>query len=157
MDTNYKEFIRELLKKDLVTISPETTLVEAREIIRDKGIRYLPVVNKRNKLIGLVADRDIREASPSGISSLSVWEINYLLLRVKVSSLMTPLEKLVTINPDTPLEDAVQLMHDNKIGCLPVVEDGVLYGIFTETEALSLLVGFLGRPIMPNESLFPRV
>ena len=70
---------------------------------------------------------------------------------------MTPLDKLITINPDTPLEDAVQLMHDNKIGCLPVVEDGVLYGIFTETDALSLLVNFLGRPLTLNESLCSKV
>ena len=153
METNYKEFTRELIKKDLVTIGPETTFVEARKIIQDKGIRHLPVVDKHNNLVGLVADRDIREAGPSDASSLSILENNYLLVRLKVSSFMTPLDKLITINPDTPPEEAVQLMHDNKIGCLPVVEDGVLYGIFTETDALSLLVDFLGRPPTLNESL----
>jgi acetoin utilization protein AcuB len=157
MKTNYIEFKSELMKKDLVTIGPETTFVEAREIIQDKGIRHLPVVDKHNKLIGLVADRDIREAGPSDASSLSILEINYLLVRLKVSSFMTPLDKLITINPDTPLEDAVQLMRDHKIGCLPVVEDGVLYGIFTERDALSLLVNFLGRPLTLNESLGSKV
>jgi acetoin utilization protein AcuB len=157
MKTNYIEFKSELMKKDLVTIGPETTFVEAREIIQDKGIRHLPVVDKHNKLIGLVADRDIREAGPSDASSLSILEINYLLVRLKVSSFMTPLDKLITINPDTPLEDAVQLMRDHKIGCLPVVEDGVLYGIFTERDALSLLVNFLGRSLTLNESLGSKV
>jgi acetoin utilization protein AcuB len=150
---NHKKLIREMIQKYPVTVSPESTFFEAQEIIQNKEIKHLPVVDKHSKLVGLVADRDIREAGPSGASSLSVMEINYLLLRLKVSSFMTPLDKLITINPDTPLEDAVQLMHDNKIGCLPVVEDGVLYGLFTETEALSLLVGFLGRPITPNAFL----
>ena len=80
METNYKEFTRELIKKDLVTIGPETTFVEAREIIQDKGITHLPVVDKHNNLVGLVADRDIREAGPSDASSLSILEINYLLV-----------------------------------------------------------------------------
>ncbi|MBI4763246.1 MAG: CBS domain-containing protein [Deltaproteobacteria bacterium] len=154
---NHKKFIKELIPRNPVTISPETTFVEAREIIQDKGITHLPVVDKHNNLIGLVADRDIRETGPSDASSLSILEVNYLLVRLKVSSFMTPLDKLITINPDTPPEDAVQLMHDNKIGCLPVVEDGVLYGIFTETDALSLLVDFLGRPLTLNESLCSKV
>jgi acetoin utilization protein AcuB len=140
-----------MMPRNPVTIGPETTFVEAREIIQDKGITHLPVVDKYNNLVGLVADRDIREAGPSDASSLGILEINYLLVRLKVSSFMIPLDKLITINPDTPLEDAVQLIRDHKIGCLPVVEDGVLYGIFTETDALSLLVDFLGRPLTLNE------
>jgi acetoin utilization protein AcuB len=150
---NHKKFIKEMIPRNPVTISPETTFVEAQKIIQDKGIRHLPVVDKHNNLVGLVADRDIREAGPSDASSLSILEVNYLLVRLKVTSFMTPLDKLITINPDTSPEEAVQLMHDNKIGCLPVVEDGVLYGIFTETDALSLLVGFLGSHPTLNEAL----
>ena len=153
MKTNYKELTRELIKKELVIISPGATFFEAREIIQDKGIGHLPVVDNYNNLVGLVTDRDIREAGPSDATSLSNLEIKYLLVRLKVSSFMTPRDKLITINPDTPLEEAVQLMHDNKVGCLPVVENGKLFGIFTETDALSLLVDFLGRPPMLNESL----
>ena len=150
---NHKKFIRDMIQRNPITIGPETTFVEARKIIQDKGIRHLPVVNNHNKLVGLVADQDILEAGPSDASTLSILENNYLLVRLKVSSFMTPLDKLITINPDTPLEEAVQLMHDNKIGCLPVVEDGELYGVFTETDALSLLVDFLGRLPTLNESL----
>ncbi len=104
----------------------------------------MPVVDNKNKLVGIVTDRDIREAAPSDATSLSVGEINYLLGKLQVSSFMTPQKKLITISPDTLVEEAVQLMHDKKIGCLPVVEDEKLYGIFTETDALALLVDLFG-------------
>ncbi len=144
MEINYKGFMREMIQRNPVTISPEATFFEARKIIRDKGIRHLPVVDNQNKLVGIVTDRDIREAAPSDATSLSVGEINYLLGKLQVSSFMTPQKKLITISPDTLVEEAVQLMHDKKIGCLPVVEDGKLYGIFTETDALALMVDLFG-------------
>jgi acetoin utilization protein AcuB len=144
MEINYKGFMREMIQKNPVTIGPEASFFEARKIIRDNGIRHLPVVDNKNKLVGIVTDRDIREAAPSDATSLSVGEINYLLGKLKVSSFMTPQKKLITISPDTLVEEAAQLMHDNKIGCIPVVEDGKLYGIFTEMDALALLVDLFG-------------
>ena len=140
----YKGFMREKIQKNPVTISPEASFFEARNLIHEKGIRHLPVVDKNNSLVGIVTDRDIREASPSDATLLSVQELNYLLGKLKVSSFMTPKSKLITITPDTLIEEAVQLMHDNKIGCLPVVEGGKLYGIFTETDALDHLVDVFG-------------
>jgi acetoin utilization protein AcuB len=95
-------------------------------------------------LIGIVTDRDIRKVGPSEATLLSVQEINYLLGKLKVSNFMTPKEKLITITPDTIVEEAVQLMHDNKIGCLPVLEAGKLYGIFTETDVLDHFVDIFG-------------
>jgi acetoin utilization protein AcuB len=144
MEINYKGFMREMIQRTPVTIGPEESFFEARKLIQDKGIRHLPVVDKKNKLVGIVTDRDIRQAGPSDATSLTVNEINYLLAKLKVSSFMTPSEKLITISPDTLVEEAVELMHDKKIGCLPVVEDGKLYGIFTETDALALLVDLFG-------------
>ena len=144
MEINYKGFMREMIQRNPVTIGPEASFFEARKIIQDNGIRHLPVVDKKNKLVGIVTDRDIREAAPSDATSLSISEMNYLLVRLQVSSFMTPKEKLITISPDTLVEEAVQLMHDKKIGCLPVVEGGKLYGIFTETDALALLVDLFG-------------
>jgi acetoin utilization protein AcuB len=144
MEINYKGFMREMIQRDPVTIGPEASFFDARKIIQDKGIRHLPVVDNKNKLVGLVTDRDIREAAPSDATSLSVGEINYLLGKLQVSSFMTPQKKLITISPDTLVEEAAQLMHDKKIGCIPVVEDGKLYGIFTETDALALLVDLFG-------------
>ena len=144
MKIQYKGFIREKIQRNPVTISPDTSFYEARNLIHEKGVRHLPVVDKNNRLVGIVTDRDIREAAPSDATLLSIQELNYLLEKLKVSSFMTPKEKLVTITPDTLIEEAVQLMHDHKIGCLPVLEGGKLYGIFTETDALDHLVDVFG-------------
>jgi acetoin utilization protein AcuB len=144
MKISYKGFMREKIQKNPVTISQEASFYEARNLIHEKGIRHLPVVDKKNSLVGIVTDRDIREAAPSDATLLSVQELNYLLGKLKVSSFMTPKAKLITITPDTLIEEAVQLMHDNKIGCLPIVEAGKLYGIFTETDALDHLVDIFG-------------
>ena len=121
MKIQYKGFMREKIQKNPVTISPDASFFEARNLVHEKGIRHLPVVEKDNRLVGIVTDRDIREAAPSDATLLSVQELNYLLGKLKVSAFMTPKEKLITITPDTLIEEAVQLMHDNKIGCLPVV------------------------------------
>jgi acetoin utilization protein AcuB len=144
MKIHYKGFMREKIQKNPVTISPEASFYEARNLIHEKGVRHVPVVDKSNMLVGIVTDRDIRQAAPSDATLLSVQELNYLLGKLKVSSFMTPKDKLITINPDTIIEEAVQLMHDHKIGCLPVVEQGKLYGIFTETDALDHLVDIFG-------------
>jgi acetoin utilization protein AcuB len=144
MKIYYKGFMREKIQKNPVTINPEASFYEARNLIHEKGIRHLPVVDKKNSLVGIVTDRDIREAAPSDATLLSVQELNYLLGKLKVSSFMTPKAKLITITPDTLIEEAVQLMHDNKIGCLPIVEGGKLFGIFTETDALDHLVDIFG-------------
>jgi acetoin utilization protein AcuB len=144
MKIHYKGFMREKIQRNPVTISSEASFYEARNLIHEKGVRHLPVVDKNNLLVGIVTDRDIREAAPSDATLLSVQELNYLLGKLKVSSFMTPKDKLVTITPDTIIEEAVQLMHDNKIGCLPVLEQGKLYGIFTETDALDHLVDIFG-------------
>ncbi|HUL23379.1 MAG TPA: CBS and ACT domain-containing protein [Thermodesulfobacteriota bacterium] len=144
MKIYYKGFMRERIQKSPVTIGPDASFFEARNLIHEKGIRHLPVVDKNNALVGIVTDRDIREAAPSDATLLSVQELNYLLGKLKVSNFMTPKAKLITITPDTLIEEAVQLMHDNKIGCLPVMEGGKLYGIFTETDALDHLVDIFG-------------
>ncbi|MDP3015546.1 MAG: CBS and ACT domain-containing protein [Deltaproteobacteria bacterium] len=144
MKIHYKGFMREKIRRNPITIGPDANFFEARALIHDKGIRHLPVIDKDNHLIGIVTDRDIREAAPSDATLLSVQELNYLLGKLKVSALMTPKEKLITINPDTLIEEAVKLMRDHKIGCLPVVEGQKLYGIFTETDALDHMVDIFG-------------
>ena len=144
MKIQYKGFMRERIQKNPVWISPDTSFNEARNLIHEKGVRHLPVVDKNGKLVGIVTDRDIREAAPSDATTFSIQELNYLLAKLKVSAFMTPKEKLITITPDTLIEEAVQLMHDHKIGCLPVLEGGKLYGIFTETDSLHHLVDVFG-------------
>ena len=143
MKIQYKGFMREKIQKNPVTIGPDASFYEARNLIHEKGFRHLPVVDK-GKLLGIVTDTDIREAAPSDATMLSFQELHYLLGKLKVSAFMTPKEKLITITPDTHIEEAVQLMHDHKIGCLPVLEGGKLYGIFTATDALDHLVDVFG-------------
>jgi len=144
MGIDYEGYIKEKMQKNPVTIGPDATFYEARAIIRDKGIRHLPVVDKHNQLMGIVTDRDIRQAAPSDATTLSVHELHYLLGKLKVSAFMTPKEKLITIGPDLIIEEAVQLMHDHKIGCLPVVDGKNLIGIITETDVLAFLVDIFG-------------
>ena len=144
MKISYKGFMRERIQREVVTISPDASFFEARSLIHEKGIRHVPVVDKNNTVVGIVTDRDIRKAAPSDATALSVHELNYLLGHLKVSSFMTPRRQLITITPDTLIEEAAQLMSDHKIGCLPVLEGEKLYGIFTETDALNHLVDVFG-------------
>ena len=144
MKISYKGFMRDKIQREVVTISPDASFYEARAVIRDKGIRHLPVVDKNGHVVGLLTDRDIREAAPSDATTLSIHELHYLLGKLKVSAFMTPKDKLITITPDTLIEEAVQLMADHKIGCLPILEGGKLYGIFTETDALNHFVDLFG-------------
>jgi acetoin utilization protein AcuB len=144
MKTQYKGFMRERIQRNPVTIHPDASFFEARSLIHDKGIRHLPVVDKENRLVGIVTESDIREAGPSDVAMLSVKELTDLLGALKVSELMVPGEKVITITPDTLIEEALQMMRDNKIGCLPVIDQGKLYGIFTETDALAHLVDIFG-------------
>ncbi len=144
MKIDYKGFMREKIQRNPVTIRPDASFFEARALVHEKGVRHLPVVDKNDQLVGIVTDRDIREAGPSDATLLSIQELNYLLGKLKVASFMTPKEKLITITPDTLIEEAAQLMHDHKIGCLPVLEGKKLYGIFTETDALDHLVDIFG-------------
>jgi len=144
MKIHYKGFMRERIQRNPLTITSDASFFEARSLIHEKGVRHLPVVDKHGRLVGIVTDRDIREAAPSDATLLSVQELNFLLGKLKVSAFMTPKDKLITITPDAVIEEAVQLMHDHKIGCLPILEGEKLYGIFTETDALDHFVDIFG-------------
>jgi acetoin utilization protein AcuB len=144
MGVDYEGYIKEKMQKKPFTINPDASFYEARALIRDKGIRHLPVVDKSGHLVGLITDRDIREAAPSDATSLSVHELHYLLGKLKVSGFMKPGEKLITITSDVIIEEAVQLMRDHRIGCLPVVDGNKLVGIITETDILDFVVDVFG-------------
>jgi acetoin utilization protein AcuB len=144
MTIHYEGFMRERIRRNPVTIGPDASFFEARSLIHDRGIRHLPVVDKDNRLLGIVTESDIRKAGPSDVAMLSVKELTHLLGTLKVSEMMIPGGKVITITPDTLVEEAIQLMHDHKIGCLPVIDQGKLYGIFTETDALAHFVDIFG-------------
>jgi acetoin utilization protein AcuB len=144
MGVDYEGYIREMMQKNPITIHSDASFYEARALIRDKGIRHLPVIDRSGHLVGIVTDRDIRKAAPSEATTLSIHELHYLLGKLKVSAFMTPKDKLYTISPSTMIEEAVQLMHDHKIGCLPVVEAHKLVGLITENDILALFVDIFG-------------
>ncbi len=140
-------YVKTIMKKDPVTIQPDASFYEARTLIRDKGIRHLPVVDKRHHIVGIVTDRDIRTAAPSDATTLSVHELHYVLGKLQVSAFMTPSDKLLTVTPDTSFERAVQLMHEYRIGCLPVLDGRELVGIVTETDVLETFVDVMGLKV----------
>ncbi len=133
--------VRKKMKRDLVTITKDERMTIAKKILQEKNIRHLPVVDGK-KLIGLVTNLDIRKAEASPATSLEIRELHYLLDKIKVSEIMT--RNVITIHPDTSVEEAATLLHDNKIGCLPVVEDGNLVGIITENDVMEIFIQVMG-------------
>jgi acetoin utilization protein AcuB len=129
--------VRDLMTTSPITVGPETPVLDARQLMIDKRFRHV-LIAEGPKLLGIVTDRDIRLNLPSPATSLSVWEINYLLARLTVSSVMT--KSLVTVSPRQDTRDAALLMLDHKIGALPVVDAGLLVGIITETDLLRAYV-----------------
>jgi len=129
--------VRDLMTTSPITVSPETPVLEARQLMVEKRIRHLLVANGP-KLVGVITDRDMRLNLPSPATSLSVWEINYLLARMTVASAMT--KNVITIGPGQQARDAAQMMLDHRIGALPVVDGDGLVGIITETDLLRAFV-----------------
>ena len=130
-------FVREWMTSNPITITQQTTLPEAHRLMREHKIRRLPVVNK-GKLVGIVTLGDIREARPSDATTLSVYELNYLLDQVTAKEFMT--HDPITISLNATIGEAARLMVEHKIGGLPVVEDDELVGIITETDFCRLLM-----------------
>jgi acetoin utilization protein AcuB len=110
--------------------------------MRREKVRRFPVVDKHGKLVGIVTREDLLHGSPSSATSLSVWEVSYLLSQVKVGEVMT--KDVITVAEDVPVEEAARLMADNKIGCLPVLRDGVLVGIITESDIFKVFLELFG-------------
>ncbi len=133
--------VRDRMTTKVITIAPSTSVADALNLIRINKIRRLPVIDRDGKLVGIVSEKDLLYASPSPATSLSVYEIGYLLSKLKVEDVMT--RKLITVNEDVPLEEAALIMTQNKIGALPVVKDGKLVGIITETDIFKTLLDML--------------
>lgn len=131
-----KKYVSDWMTPNPITIHPKTTLPEAHKLMKQAHIRRLPVVD-HGKLVGIVTLGDVREASPSDASSLSIYELNYLLSKLTVESLMT--REPITIAPDATMRTAARLMLDHKIGGLPVVDDGRIVGIITESDIFRVL------------------
>jgi acetoin utilization protein AcuB len=129
--------VSELISGPPITIAPETPVLEARRVMQTRSIRHLLVVED-GRLVGIVTDRDIRLNMPSPATTLSVWEVNYLLARLTVREVMT--KSVIVVEPDRLAQDAALLLVTEKIGALPVVDGDRLVGIVTETDFLRAFV-----------------
>src|SRR5574341_63906 len=125
--------VKNYMKRDPITVKKDDSFRYALKLIRKEGIKHLPVLDGK-KLVGIVTDRDLRQAAPSPATTLEVHELNYLLERLKIEAIMT--KKVITVTPMTNLRDAAKLLFAHKIGCLPVVEKDELVGIITEGDIL---------------------
>ena len=135
--------INEWMTKDVITVDPEASMMRAAKLMKEKGIRRLPVVDDKGKLLGMLSDRDVKEASPSKATTLDVHELYYLLSEIKVKNIMTP-NPLTIRDTDTVLKCAA-IMHDKKISGLPVLNDkDELVGIMTQNEVYSVLLSITG-------------
>jgi len=133
-----KELVKNWMAHDVITISPETTLPEAHRLMTDRNVRRLPIV-KKDRLIGIITLGDVREAEPSDATSLSIWEINYLLAKQTVETVMT--KNPLTIEPEATVSEAARLMMEYKISGLPVVGPNQnIIGIITESDIFRLVV-----------------
>jgi acetoin utilization protein AcuB len=134
--------VGERMSSPVITIHPEMSMPDALNLMRQEHIRRLPVVDKRGRLVGIVSDKDLLNASPSDATSLSIYEVNYILSKLKVNEIMT--KDVTTVTEDTPIEIAARIMADNKIGGLPVIRNQEVVGIITETDLFKIFLELLG-------------
>jgi len=145
------------MTKRPVTISEDDSIDRGLDLMRSEKVRRLPVVDKHGQLVGIVSEKDLLYASPSPATSLSIYEIPYLLSKIEMRDLMT--KEVITVTEDTPLEEAARIMADHKIGGLPVMRDDKLVGIITETDMFKVFLEMLGAReagvrlamLVPNE------
>jgi len=134
-------FVGERMSHPVISVSPETPIHDALVMFKKEHIRRAPVI-KNGKLVGIVSERDLLNASPSPVTSLSVWEMNYLLSKVTVKQVMS--KKVRTIDVNTPIEEAARIMADSKIGGVPVMRSGTIAGIITETDLFKIFLELMG-------------
>jgi acetoin utilization protein AcuB len=135
-------FVSDWMTKKVFSVTAATNIAEAIKSMQEKKIKHLPVVDDSNKVVGILSDRDIKEYTPSKVSSFDVHELNYILFTTKVKSIMK--KKVFTTGPKTPIEEAAMAMYDNNIGCLPVVEKNQLVGIISDRDIFRVLVDITG-------------
>ncbi len=139
-------YVRDIMTTNVVTIPSSTSIADAKRIMEAHRFRRLPVVDK-GKLIGIVTERRLESVSPSKATSLSVWELSYLLDKTPVKEIME--QNVITVPPDTTAEESVALAQSHKVGSLIVVEDGRIVGIATTNDFFYKIVNpilGLGQP-----------
>ena len=130
------------MKRNPVFVDEGDSMKKAMDLLKEHEIRHLPVLKDGERLVGILSERDIKQASPSPATALEIREIYYLLDKVKVKQIMT--RRPYTVSSTAPIEEAALIIREKKIGCLPVVDDGKLVGILTETDIIDAFIEGMG-------------
>ena len=133
--------VGERMSRPVISVSPDAPIHDVLAMFKKEHIRRAPVL-KDGKLVGIISQGDLLNASPSPVTTLSIWEMNYLLSKVTVKRVMS--KKVITVDVDTPIEEAARIMADSKIGGLPVLNSGRVVGMITETDLFKVFLELMG-------------
>jgi len=131
-------YVRDWMTPKPITVRDDASLPDAHQLMADYTVRRLPVVDGKGKLVGIIARSDVREAEPSDATTLSIYELNYLLAKLKIEKVMT--RDVITVTPETTIAETAKLMLDHKVGGIPVVDGEFLVGIITESDIFRTVV-----------------
>ena len=134
-------FVGERMSRPVISVTPDAPINDVLAMFRKERIRRAPVM-ENGKLVGIVSERDLLYATPSSVTTLSVWEMHYLISKVAVKDVMA--KNVITVDQDTPIEEAARIMADKKIGGVPVVSGANVVGIITETDLFKILLELMG-------------
>ncbi|MDR0323712.1 MAG: CBS and ACT domain-containing protein [Treponema sp.] len=134
--------ISRVMTKNPVYVHPDASVTDVRSLMDKEKVSHIPVLDKNNTLVGIVTKLDLLKAGPSEATSLDMYEISYLLTKIKASEIM--IKKVVTVNEDEVLEEAARIMADKGIGCLPVMRGSLLVGIITDTDLFHAFINAFG-------------
>jgi acetoin utilization protein AcuB len=133
--------VGERMSHPVISVSPETPIHDVLAMFKKEHIRRAPVV-KDGKMVGIVTENDLLNASPSSVTTLSVWEMNYMISKITIKQVMS--KKVLSVKKDTPIEEAARIMADSKLGGLPVMDDGKVVGMITETDLFKIFLELMG-------------
>jgi CBS domain-containing protein len=131
-------FVKDYMSSTVISVTSDTPITQAHQIMKKNNIRRLPVIDDGN-LEGMVTIGDVREASPSGATSLSIWELNYLWSQIKVANIMS--KDVLTVRANEPIIHAAKIMYESKVSGLPVVDEvGRVIGVITESDVFRMVI-----------------
>ncbi len=134
--------VKDWMTTDPITVNPDTSVMKASQVMKENNVRRLPVINDKGQVVGIVTDRDLKEASPSKATTLDVHELYYLLSELKVKDIMS--RKVITITAEETVEKAAVIMLEHKVTGLPVVDNGRLLGILSQGDVFRVLTSITG-------------
>ncbi len=134
--------VYERMSRHPMTVKPDAAVDATLKRMKEEKVRRFPVIDDHGNLVGIVSDKDLLYAAPSPATSLSIYELHYLYSRITVDQVMT--RDVITVEEDEPIEEAARIMVDNKIGGLPVMREGKLVGIITETDIFKTFMEMMG-------------